>query len=72
MFIADIDPLRDDGKLYAEKLKEAGVPVLFKEFKGYTHGFFTKVNLLKAPEEGLKMISEEMDRVFKRKEVLRK
>ncbi|GBF38688.1 alpha/beta hydrolase [Leptospira johnsonii] len=70
VFIADIDPLRDDGKLYAEKLKEAGVSVLFKEFQGYTHGFFTKVNLLKAPEEGLRMISEEMDRVFKRKEVL--
>ncbi|TGK43521.1 alpha/beta hydrolase [Leptospira andrefontaineae] len=69
VFIADIDPLRDDGKLYAEKLKEAGVSVLFKEFKGYTHGFFTKVNLLKAPEEGLRMISEEMDRIFKRKEV---
>lgn len=70
VFIADIDPLRDDGKLYAEKLKEAGVSVLFKEFKGYTHGFFTKVNLLKAPEEGLRIISEEMDRVFKQKEVV--
>ncbi|WP_367897614.1 alpha/beta hydrolase [Leptospira sp. WS58.C1] len=70
VFIADIDPLRDDGKLYAEKLTEAGVSVLFKEFKGYTHGFFTKVNLLKAPEEGLRMISAEMDRVFRRKEAL--
>ncbi|TGL59277.1 alpha/beta hydrolase [Leptospira sarikeiensis] len=64
IFTANIDPLRDDGKLYAEKLKNSGISVLFKEFQGYTHGFFTKVNLLKAPDEGIRIISEEMGRIL--------
>ncbi len=37
---AEIDPLRDDGKLYAEKLKSAGVPVKRTVYSGVTHEFF--------------------------------
>ncbi len=37
---AEIDPLRDDGKLYAEKLKAAGVPVKRTSYAGVTHEFF--------------------------------
>ena len=35
-----IDPLRDDGKAYADKLKAGGVAVEYRNFDGVTHEFF--------------------------------
>ncbi len=37
---ADLDPLRDDGAIYAMKLKAAGVSVTHTLYKGVTHEFF--------------------------------
>ncbi len=37
---ADIDPLRSEGKLYADKLKQAGVQVDYTNYEGMTHEFF--------------------------------
>lgn len=36
---AEYDPLADDGRLYANALKAAGVNVIFKEYEGAIHGF---------------------------------
>ena len=43
---AGADPLRDEGDEYAERLKEAGVPVTYRHFAGQFHGFFTMGKLL--------------------------
>jgi acetyl esterase len=37
---AEFDPLRDDGRNYSAKLKEAGVSVTYVEYDGMIHGFF--------------------------------
>jgi acetyl esterase len=36
---ANYDPLRDEGKAYADKLKAAGVPVVYQNYEN-VHGFF--------------------------------
>jgi len=37
--VAEFDPLRDEGQQYAEALREAGVPVEFREVKRAIHGY---------------------------------
>jgi acetyl esterase len=37
---AQIDPLRSEGKAYAGRLKNAGVPVEYKNYDGVAHEFF--------------------------------
>lgn len=38
---AEYDPLRDEGRLFAERLQAAGVPVRFTNYVQYLHGFFS-------------------------------
>jgi acetyl esterase len=48
---AGADPLRDEGREYAERLEAAGVPVTYRMFPGQFHGFFTMGKLL--PQAGV-------------------
>ncbi|HYH30374.1 MAG TPA: alpha/beta hydrolase [Pseudonocardia sp.] len=43
---AEFDPLRDEGRAYAERLQEAGVKVVAKPYSGIIHGFFWMAGVL--------------------------
>lgn len=47
---AEYDPLKDEGYLYSEKLKENGNIVLYKDYKSLVHGF---INLPKLSDEAM-------------------
>jgi acetyl esterase len=55
------DPLRDDGRLYAERLAEANVPVNYREYDGMIHGFFTKVTRMEVAREAIDEAIDVMD-----------
>ena len=47
---AGFDPLRDEGELYAEKLRVAGVPVTYRCFDALPHGFASFAGAIPAAE----------------------
>ena len=55
---AEFDPLRDEGRAYAAKLEEAGVPVSLIEYPGMPHMFFQLSPVL---EEGKAVLRESAD-----------
>lgn len=55
IILAEYDPLRDEGALYAEKLKNSGVQVQQSLYKGMIHGFFQMGGII---EEGNLAIEE--------------
>jgi len=48
MLAAELDPLLDEGKAYADRLAQYGVPVERKEWKGVPHGFLNMSRLVAA------------------------
>ena len=52
---AEHDVLRDEGEAYADRLREAGVPVDFRRHPGQMHGFFTLL-LLPGSERGMQQV----------------
>ncbi|GAA2386732.1 alpha/beta hydrolase [Nonomuraea africana] len=59
---AEHDVLRDEGEAYAERLREAGVPVELRRFDGQMHGFFTMIGLLPGSGAAFDLITESVDR----------
>ena len=59
-----MDPLRDDGKQYAEKLENAGVLVRYHCFKGMIHGFVSADKVLSQAHEALDEIAVDLRKSF--------
>lgn len=51
---AGFDPLRDEGRAYAEALKAAGVPTEHVNYDGMIHGFFNLQGVLDVGREAVK------------------
>jgi acetyl esterase len=60
VIVAGFDPLKDEGKQYAAKLKEAGVPVELVEFDSMIHGFITMGGVVPQAAEASKLIGKAM------------
>lgn len=57
---AGFDPLADEGKAYAERLKGAGVPVEYRCFESTIHGFMAFAGRLDVGKEGLELVANRL------------
>ena len=57
---AGFDLLRDEGKLYAQRLKSAGVPVESVCFDGTIHGFMSVSGAIDAGREALELVADRL------------
>jgi acetyl esterase len=57
---AGFDPLRDEGRAYAARLRDAGVAVKFHEERTLTHGFFNMPGVIPAAREAVHNIGREL------------
>jgi acetyl esterase len=62
---AQIDPLRSDGAMLEEALKQARVPVARKEYEGVTHDFFGAAAVLPAAKNAQTFAAEQLKDAFK-------
>ena len=54
---AGFDPLRDEGKAYADALTAAGVPVVYRNFDGLIHGFINTLGVVHAAARAMDEIA---------------
>ncbi len=61
---AEIDPLRSEGKRYAERLLDAGVPVAYRNFIGVTHEFFGMGAVVGDAKKAVRLVANGMNGSF--------
>lgn len=61
---AEIDPLRDEGEAYGNKLEEVGIDVEMIRVTGVTHGFITMDKITPKADEALKQTSLYLKKEF--------
>ena len=57
-------PLRDQGEIYAEKLRAAGVTACVKRYEGMIHGFFHMAAMIDGGGEALQYAGEAVAQVL--------
>ncbi len=61
---AEMDPLRDEGRQYADKLEKAGVQVRYHCYKGMVHGFISADKVLSQAHEALDEVALDLKHTF--------
>ena len=64
---AEIDPLRSEGKAYADLLEKAGVAVRYKNYEGVTHEFFGMAAVVDKAKEAQQFVSKGLKKTFSAK-----
>ncbi len=63
---AEIDPLRDEGKMLADRMKAQGVQVEYKDYPGVTHEFFGMGMYLPEAMEAQTLAAKNLDSSFEK------
>ena len=61
---AGFDPLRDEGKAYADKLNRAGVAAVHVDYPGMVHGFFNMSAVLPTAREAIADAAKALRKAF--------
>ncbi|MCS6820515.1 MAG: alpha/beta hydrolase [Microscillaceae bacterium] len=61
---AEYDPLKDEGRLYAQKLLQAGVPTTEINYLGMIHAFIQLPKFLRQADEAQKLIAKTLKKAF--------
>jgi acetyl esterase len=61
---AQYDPLLSDGEEYAALLRRDGVPVLYKQYDGMIHGFFTNMAVTPRSQEAIDFVADELKKLL--------
>ncbi len=62
---AEYDPLQSEGKMLADKLKEVGVHVNYKNYNGVTHEFFGMAAIIPEAKEAQSVAASDLKNAFK-------
>lgn len=61
IYVAEYDPLHDEGVAYAKALQDAGVSVTLEEAEGQMHAFFQMANILPGSNEGMRLVADHIN-----------
>lgn len=61
---AGFDPLKDEGKAYADKLNHAGVAAVYVDYPGMVHGFFNMSGVLPQAREAIADAAKAVRKAF--------
>jgi acetyl esterase len=61
---AGFDPLRDEGRAFADKLREAGGAVIYKDYEGLIHGFVNMAGVIDEARDAIKEMAAALAAAF--------
>jgi acetyl esterase len=61
---AEFDPLRDEGRAYAERLQGEGTRAVYREYPGMIHGFVTSAGVLDHGKQAIKEAAAALREAF--------